>query len=75
MERGLVKLVRFNGHSTLTIPAKMAAALPEECYFRPELTDEGILYRPVYVKARKGFLPGWIAGVGQPPAGAGDEVA
>ena len=31
----------------LTVPPDLAAAVPEDTEFVPELTDEGLLYRPI----------------------------
>lgn len=45
----------------LTVPAEIAAQIPDGSTFLPELTDDGLLFRPVHVpKTDRG--PGWLAG-------------
>ena len=41
----------------LTLPPELAEAIPPDQEFVPELTEEGLLYRPV--DAAKPDLPSW----------------
>lgn len=43
----------------LTVPPDIAEALPADVEFEPELTEEGLLYRPVDARAAKPDLPSW----------------
>jgi hypothetical protein len=44
---------------SIGIPEKIAALLPEGIRFDPELTEEGLLFRPVLPK-KEPELPIWI---------------
>ena len=43
---------------TLTVPPKIARLIPAEQEFAPELTEDGILYRPVENTVKE--VPSWI---------------
>lgn len=51
----------------ISIPNKLADILPEEVLFNVELTDEGILYRPVSTPALTLEAPSWVTGEGEKP--------
>lgn len=71
-ERGRVKIQRLGGKGTqanrtrkLTVPAPIAQQIPDGSEFIPEITDEGLLYRPVNVPPGNG--PRWLReGVSEP---------
>jgi hypothetical protein len=42
----------------LTVPPDIAANVPEDTEFVPEMTEEGILYRPVTDRPQR-ELPSW----------------
>lgn len=47
--------------ASLAVPMEIATMLPENVRFSPELTDDGILYRPVKeVVSESGEIPSWI---------------
>ena len=50
-------------HFSLTIPTEIAEKLPEGMQFQIELTDEGILYRPIgQTNDVVDLLPAWATG-------------
>jgi hypothetical protein len=58
----IIKTARGAGiyrNYNLSIPASIAECIPAHIRFRPELTDEGILFRPVLKKERKMVAPSW----------------
>lgn len=64
-ERGVVKMQALGGPPTdarkLTVPAKIAVHIPDGTVFRPELTEDGLLYRPVEVPPAAP-VPAWTQG-------------
>lgn len=47
--------------ASLAVPMEIARILPSNVRFRPELTDDGLLYRPVEEATQEsGDLPGWL---------------
>lgn len=58
----ITKAVVTTGHPNykIAVPRAMAEAMPEGIHFAPELTEEGILYRPVRPSAEPITLPSWI---------------
>jgi len=43
----------------LTVPPEIAEALPDDIAFAPELTEDGLLYRPVEGADDAPELPSW----------------
>lgn len=68
--------------SSIAVPMEIARLLPEDVKFTAELTEEGILYRPM-VSAASTELPSWIkqdegaqtAAKGKAPAKASASAA
>lgn len=57
--------VRKSGHGSdaaysLSVPKPIAEQLPEGIQFRPEFTDDGILYRPVEPSETGQQVPEWV---------------
>lgn len=52
---------------SLTIPAPIAEKLPEDMQFSCELTDEGLLFKPVSPDQETVVLPEWAANGTQKP--------
>lgn len=50
----------FQNYS-ITIPAHIAEALPAGMTFAPELTEDGLLFRPAVPEAEQVVLPAWAA--------------
>lgn len=47
--------------ASLAVPMEIAKLLPEDMRFTPELTDDGILYRPTRTVASAGAeVPSWL---------------
>lgn len=47
--------------ASLAVPMEMAQILPDDIQFEPELTDEGLLYRPVRSAISAGVeRPAWL---------------
>jgi hypothetical protein len=73
MKRGHVKMKKLGGTGargrantrSLSVPAAIAVKIPDGAIFAPELTPEGLLYRPVYVpEPENGEGPEWLKGTG-----------
>jgi len=56
---------------SLTVPSHVGRELPADMEFYCELTDEGILFRPVAHREEAEALPAWASGSG----GAGTPAA
>lgn len=74
MSQRLYKIRRFsNGKNTdgepfsnysLTVPPQIARAIPEGLQFSAELTDAGLLYKPV--EKEEVSTPAWVEKYAQP---------
>jgi len=48
---------------SISIPEEIASRIPDDMVFKAELTEEGLLFRPILPKhAEKDVLPTWLAG-------------
>lgn len=65
--------------ASLAVPMEIAKLLPEDMRFTPELTDDGILYRPTRaITASNAEIPSWLAGKDEAPkakASSGSKTA
>lgn len=44
----------------LLVPAHIARLIPDDTEFKPELTDDGLLYRVVKVGTKPAPTPSWL---------------